>query len=66
MNAMVHSLTCVSSQEQQKMLLKSLLGIVGHRANNQNEWTYLEEGSADVLVIDYDDNTVARPKVNRL
>lgn len=55
MNGTIHSITCVTNQTQQKILLKSLVGIFGHRANSNDEWTYLDEGLADVVIIDYDE-----------
>ncbi|PTQ87897.1 hypothetical protein [Agitococcus lubricus] len=58
MGAKVHSISCVSSQEQQIMLLKSLFNIIniGHRNNSLIQWDFLDEGKSDVIIFDYDDN----------
>ncbi len=50
-----YSVTCISSQEQQKMLVKSLITILGIQTHSKTEWHYLEEGDADIIIIDYDD-----------
>lgn len=60
MSGITYSLTCVSSQVQQQMLLKSLIAIVGLQTQSKTEWTYADEGHADVVIVDYDDNAQAK------
>lgn len=55
MTKMFLMVSCVSSQEQQKMLLRSLLGIVGNRRDSGVVWSYADEGPGDVIFVDYDD-----------
>lgn len=46
---------CMSSNDQQVMLLKSLLSIVGNRQESQSVWVYAEDDHMDAVVVDLDD-----------
>lgn len=45
---------CQSSQDQQIMLLKSLLAIVGDRKDSENIWAFADVGPYDAMIVDYD------------
>lgn len=47
---------CQSNQEQQIMLLKSLLAIVGDRKDSENIWIFAEKSPFDAVIIDLDDS----------
>lgn len=55
MTKMTYSITCISSQEHQQMLLKSLVNILGIQTQSRTEWTYVDQNTADVIIFDYDD-----------
>lgn len=47
-----YSITCASSQEHDKLLMRTIFEIV--KRKSQLEWNYCEEGNADVVIFDYD------------
>ncbi len=48
------SLSCTSSKEQDRLVFKSLVGIISQTSRSAR-WSYLAEGYADVVFVDLDD-----------
>jgi len=53
------TLACTSSKEQDRLVFKSLMGILG---TTSSAWTYLAEGYADVVFVDLDDEKPVYPQ----
>lgn len=54
------TLACTSSKEQDRLVFKSLVGIL---ATTSTKWTYLSEGYADVVFVDLDDEKPIYPRM---
>ncbi|HEX5360866.1 MAG TPA: hypothetical protein VFW49_07245 [Fluviicoccus sp.] len=63
MTSPVLTLACTSAKEQDRLVFKSLLGILAQTVRpGQARWDYLAEGYADVVFVDMDEATPVYPK----
>ena len=58
MSSTVRFISCVSSHDRQKSVVRSLLSIIGQSAaaNLRTQWVYRDDGPSDVMVVDIDDH----------